>query len=323
MLFGLFSRKKVLLLELGNYITKASVLEHVRNKVEVIDHASLVNPFFRNGIIRNKSAFIECISTLLAKLNSRNWREVIVGFDSSYISYNSFELSSDDASDEMVLRQISALMPNSKVMYHATQDRKVSTLSIQRNFLDKLYAYLELAEVHVTKFVPIKYFYAMSQLRNNDPALTMVVNLGYKSTNISVFKDDFLVSYKTVPLGVENVVFAISEKCGLFVDDAKLIIKEISLFETDEREWVSYHDKHFNKKHMSGLLNFYMRALVRKIISRDYNYVTDALLTGWATNINGIVQVFEKFIPNVAVTKDNDQPTMYNQFIPLIQQRAA
>ena len=303
--FKHFAPKKTLLLELGNCLSKGSIWTGAN--CEVLKQVELENPFFRNGIIKNKSQFIAVIHQLVKDLEGMNWSNLLVGIDSSQLIYSSFEVKSGHPTEESLLIHLNNHNPGHKLLHLSIQENRVACLSIPTGLLDKIYGSLGQINLWANKFIPINYMYASQLLNYRTEPVSMIVDLGYRGTTISVFDGDFLISYKTLTFGIEHLVMALVEKNSISIDDARMVIKEIPLFGADERDWASYNGKYFRVDKLSEMLNFYLRQLVRKIVDREYTYVNDAVLTGWFRHIKGVERLFEKFIQSVTVVPNQER----------------
>ena len=178
-------------------------------------------------------------------------------------------------------------------------------MSIPQNILDVIYSVLIQLNLKVNKFVSSNYLDAHSSLEHNKEKLSMVFNLGYRSTTVSIFDGNFLIDYKTLVCGVEQVVLALATKSAISIEDARLALKEVPLFGADERDWVSYSGKYFRLDKISSMINFYIIQMAYKILDKDYFYVNDLILTGWCREIKGIDGVFKRFATNVTVVPDS------------------
>ena len=116
----------------------------------------------------------------------------------------------------------------------------------------------------------------------------MVLNIGYRASNICLFEDGFLTYYRTVQNGVEQVINAICEEYGLRVEDARSVLLETPILYTDTREWACYGGKHFRLDRLSSSVTSNLRNLFSKIFAREAYRVDNIILTGWANNVNRI-----------------------------------
>lgn len=313
------ARQNNLLIELGNCISRASIWQNKGDFYTMIKETEAENPFFRDGVIRKKGQFIEVLQLLLRSLDGERYSNIVIGLDSSYISYNSFEIKSGNKivskNEDALLSHLNTYNPDHKLIHLGVRENRVACLSIPRNLLDKIYLVFSQMNLSINKFIPINYLRSAALFNLCTNKVCMVIDIGYRATSISVFEENFLINYKTVPFGIEHVVFAVAQKNAISVNDARVMLGEIPLFGCDERDWISYDGKYFRMDKVSELLNFYITQLARKLVDRDYCYVNNAVLSGWAQKINGIDRVFKQFIPNITID-NNSREQIYSRGLP-------
>jgi cell division ATPase FtsA len=319
MLFGWFTKKYTLLVEIGNYMTYATVVQERVNQLSIVEQVGVVTFSCKDGVIRNSKEFVSSLKELVGKLNIKSWNKVVVGFDSSHIKCHGFSNISLK-NKEVILEEIALSFPNQKVVFQLCQEELLTVLTMQRNLLTHLYNCFEEAGIQVNSFIPIKYYYAayIEQIHNEYKDILMVINLGYRSTNITVFTKGFPISYRTIYLGVENVVLAIADKCQISIEDAKSIIKTTPVLTSDTRQWINCSGSQLNQKQVADALYIYYCALIQKILHKDLAKVSHAVLIGWSNQIPDIEDLFSGFIPNVLTAKEADLRCMQQEIISLL-----
>ena len=317
MFFGWFAKRYTLLVEIGNCMTYASIIQEKGRKFTLIEQVGVVTTSCKDGIIRNHSKFIGSLRELIKKLTINSWSKVIVGFDSTHIRSHWFN-NINQKSIASILEHINS--SNEKVIFHTYHNGSLTALTMRRNMLTYLYNCFEEAGIEVHRFVPIKYYYAYyaDQIHNEYKDILMVINLGYRSTNITVFNKGFPVSYKTTYLGVENVVLAIADKYKISMEDAKYTIKNTAIFSADSRQWINCGGVQINEKEIADNLFSCYQALIQKVLTKDITKISHAVLIGWATKLPEMENIFENFIPNPIHTKEPDPRIMQPELVSLI-----
>ena len=308
MIFGFFKKKKVLFIELNSHLAHASIVENKKSKATLLERVSSPNPFYKDGVIRDQNAFSQSIHILLSKLPSQDWGTVIIGIDSAYLRYVKLSYSnfSDDLTD--TLRSLKSGGGGSKLVYSQEAGSEIALITMPTLMLSRIYNGLELAGLPATRFVPTECFKALNYERQNSVLgqQTLILNLGFRSTSITVVKDNFLIDHKSWNLGLENLALAVSKKCEVEIDYAKVMLKDIYMFENDEREWTSYGNKHFNKKETASIIQVCCKAFLKKILTRDHVNSDRALLFGGAADIPGFDLLAQQFIDNTVAIKGSN-----------------
>jgi Tfp pilus assembly PilM family ATPase len=277
-----FIKKEVLFLELGNCSVKATIFRTGRNSASILQERSFKIEQYYNGRIRNRSNFIKEIQSGFHELTLPE--DILIGIDSSHLNYKCFQFEKSHQKDEITSKIESE--QNRKIIYSGFHKNKVAVLLINKPILEDLESALKEAGINACRFVASRAFTEGSGLRT-------VVDIGYRSTNISVFQDDFPLSYKTVEIGMERILMSIAEKFAISLEDAKVALQEAELSQKEKTRWLSPRESYMNKCHISTFSRLYLEAFLQKVLNGNNFGLENIQLTGWANKISGISNILE------------------------------
>jgi Tfp pilus assembly PilM family ATPase len=280
-------------IELGNFYVKSSCVQKKLNKCEVISQVILPNISYKDGVIRDKECFASTISQAV-KQHGCDYKSIVVGLNSSYIIHNGFE-----SKQNVCLEHLNSLIPDNKIIHHKTYANQISTLSIHRTLLNKIYSNFQSLSTVPIKFIATSYLEALPIKKDG---MTLIINIGYRSTTATVFDGDFLIFYKTLSLGIENLLIPIKQKFDISILDSIDLIKNINLNNPDNRQWATCGDKSFNSEKVVDVISFYLEAFINKILQNNIgSNAKNVIISGWGTLIQGADLIFKKYLNNVNI----------------------
>lgn len=277
------------------------MIEKKFNKSKVINQLSLPNLSYKNGMVRNNESFVETIDEILTQHNHA-YDSIVIGINSPYISHDIFE-----SKRKCNLDQLHEMMPDSKIIHHKNYNQQVATLSVQRNWLAKIYANFEKISSKPVSFVSTDYLKALMVKKGE---ITMVLDIGYRSTSISIFDHDFLLFYKNLTIGIESLLIALSHKLEVSLIESIGLLKKVDLSRRDSREWIECGGKNFNSERVAETVSFYLEAFTNKILQNNLNShdkVKTCIITGWGSMIKGGETVFNRYLKNVEISPESEQ----------------
>jgi len=292
---------KLAFIELGNFYIRSSLIQKRFNKCRVLNQVSVVNSSYKNGLVRNKDSFSDSIKHVFQQYD-RGFSSIVVGLNSPYISYDVFEVRGKFSSDHLT-----DLLPDSKVLHYKQSQNKVSTLSVQRMFLSKLYTNLETLSDRPVKFISTNYIKSLGMTNGKS---VLIVDVGYRCTNISLFEGEFLSFYQTVPLGGESLSLAVAKRYNISILDSIALIKQADLNRRDSREWIEVGSLKLNGEQVTEVISFYLEALINKILQTDaikYPKLDQTIVCGWFSMLKGSESILQKYLTSLSVQPEEDQ----------------
>ena len=279
-----FKQQEVLLLELGNYIAKVFIYSIRKNSTSIKEESSFVLNHYYNCKIRDKSGFVQEIVAGMREVALP--QKILVGIDSSHLEHKCFEFEAN-YNQFGILEKIQTLEQKS-LLYSSFKDNKVSVLMLHKPILEDLGISLAEAGLRVSKFVPIKSFAPGDGIRG-------VIDLGYRSTNLTILNGDFILYYKTLETGIEKVLISVAQKFSISIEKAMLVILEMDLSEIESTKWISVGEITINKGNFTSFFKIYLEALLKKIMIGPITEFKELTLVGWGNEIKGIKQLLEKY----------------------------
>ena len=294
-----FRKRDVLLLELGNCFAKATILSISKGSTSILEERSFRVENYYNARIKDRASFVSKISHGLRKMEIPE--TVLVGIDSSHLTHKCFQVQ-ESHRNGAILSTIEDKY-NKKIIYSKFYGEKAAVLLMNRTILSELASALAEAGICVSKFVAIKTFVKGSGMRE-------IIDIGYRTTNATIFEDDLLLSYKTIEIGMERILFSIAEKFDVSLEDARTGLEQTGLLEAEHTKWISTKEGSMNKKYLSSFARIYLEAFFKKVLG-ERSFDRQILLTGWANRISGINSI----IKNSSFLSNKDRLLIEEKFI--------